>query len=167
MENLVDAGLVKSIGVSNFNSVQLERILKFGRIKPVVNQIECCPLLNQRKMIEFCRQRDIVITAYCPLRQMNKNKELPSFVCDERVQQIANEYGKTAVQVCLRYLIELGTVPIPKSICTEHLRSNIDIFDFKLTENEIQIMHSFNTDDRLVKMCDFKHSKHWPFSIEF
>lgn len=167
MEDLVHAGLVKSIGVSNFNSVQLERVITLGQIKPVVNQIECCPTLNQRKMIEFCRARDVVVIAYCPLRHPSHVKGIPSFLADEKVHQIATKYGKTAAQVILRYLLNLGTVPIPKSICEERMRSNIDVFDFELTEDEIKVIDSFNTGERLVNSLDRKHSKYWPFSTEF
>lgn len=167
MEKLVDLGLVKSIGVSNFNSVQLERIIKLARIRPVVNQIECCPLLNQRKMIRFCGDRDVAVIAYSPLHNPGKQRQLPSFLSNDRVQQIATKYNKTAVQVCLRYLLDLGTTPIPKSICEEHLRSNINVFDFQLTPDEMNIMHSFNTGERLVNYTNAKHAKYWPFSIEF
>lgn len=167
MENLVDAGLVKSLAVSNFNSVQLERICNLGRIKPVVNQIECCPSLNQRKMIDFCRERDIIVIAYTPLRHPNPLKPLPPFLNDKRVKEIAEKYEKTPAQICLRYLLDLGTVPIPKSICEQHLRANINVFDFKLTSDEIKIMDTFHTGERVVNMCNFEHSKYWPFGLEF
>lgn len=167
MEDLVDAGLVRSIGVSNFNSMQIERLITFARIKPVVNQIECCPTLNQRKLIEFCYTRDIAVIAYAPFRHPNRLEKLPTFLTDDRVQQIANKYGKTMSQICLRYLIDLNTIPIPKSICEGHLHSNIDIFDFKLTDTEMQLMQTFNTGERLFAMHQFQHSKYWPFSIEF
>lgn len=168
MEDLVDAGSVKSIGVSNFNSLQLERLMTFCRIKPVVNQIECSPTLNQRKMIDFCRERDVVVIAYCPLRHPDlRLRKLPTFLNDDRVQIIADKYGKTPAQICLRYLFELGVVPIPKSITIERLRANIDVFDFKLTVDEIKIMDSFNTGERLIYMRNLQHSKFYPFSIEF
>lgn len=67
MEELVEKGLVRSIGLSNFNSEQITRILNVCSIKPVMNQIECSPALNQKKLIAFCKERDIAVTAYSPL----------------------------------------------------------------------------------------------------
>lgn len=166
MEELVDIGLVKSIGVSNFNRLQIQRLVTFARIQPVVNQIECCPTLNQQEMIEFCRGLDIVIIAYCPLRHPEPVKRIPPFLTDDRVRRIGEKYGKTNAQICLRYLIELGTVPIPKSICEEHMRSNIDVFDFQLTDDEMQLMHSFNTSERLMQLLQFRNSEYYPFLNE-
>lgn len=166
MEDLVDAGFVRSIGVSNFNCIQLERLNSLARIKPVVNQIECCPTLNQREMLELCSKHNIVVVAYCPLRHPEPIKRIPPFLIDERVREIADKYGKTNVQICLRFLIQLGAVPIPKSICEDRLRSNIDVFDFELSEEEMQLMHSFNTGERLYEMSFFRNSKYFPFINE-
>lgn len=100
MEKLVDLGLTRSIGVSNFNSEQVDRILSMARIKPVTNQVECCPVLNQKKLIAFLKERNITLTAYCPLA-----KGKSPFYTDERVAAIAKKYNKTAAQIALRYLV--------------------------------------------------------------
>lgn len=105
MEHLVDLGLVKSLGVSNFNSEQLYRVHSLARIKPVINQVECCPTLNQRKLIEFCKKLDVIIVAYCPLRHPNPMKPPPAFLCSKEVQAIARKYNKTQAQIALRYLV--------------------------------------------------------------
>lgn len=98
MEKLVDLGLVKSIGLSNFNSEQVDRVVNESRIKPVSNQVECSPLINQKKLTAFCKEREVIIVAYCPLarQQFNTRKE---------VQDIAIKYNKTPAQICLRYLV--------------------------------------------------------------
>lgn len=105
MEELVDLKLVRSIGVSNFNSQQLERVIKNCRIKPVNLQVECSPQVTQHKLIDFCRTRGVVVTAYCPLGQHNREKRQPTFLYDDKVTEIARKYNKTPAQVVLRYCV--------------------------------------------------------------
>lgn len=109
LEDCVKAGLVKSIGLSNFNSEQIERILSVATIKPVANQVECNPNINQKKLRAFCEERDIVIIAYCPLgkaAEARQRADLPvATMEDSKVIQIAKKHKKTAAQVCLRYLV--------------------------------------------------------------
>lgn len=105
MEELVREGMVRSIGLSNFNSEQIVRVLKSSTIKPVMNQIECSPSISQRKLIEFCKERDILVTAYTPLAKANVDERKPDFLFNEDVIAIGKKYGKTAAQVTLRYLV--------------------------------------------------------------
>lgn len=107
LEECVDKGLVKSIGVSNFNSEQIKRVCENARVKPVCNQVECSANINQRKLIAYCKTFDIVVTAYCPLGQHNKEKQTPKFMYDEKVQAIAKKYGKTPAQIALRYIVRV------------------------------------------------------------
>lgn len=109
MEKLVEAGLVRSIGVSNFNSEQIDRLLANCKIKPVTNQIEVGPSITQKKLTKFCKDRDIVITGFSPLGRPyydNPDSPKPAFL-DPRVIAIGEKYGKTAAQVVLRYLVNL------------------------------------------------------------
>lgn len=171
MENLVDLGLVKSIGVSNFNSEQITRILDNCRIKPVVNQVECSPTLNQKKLTKFCKERDIVVVAYSPLTRPHAYEKDPTLpkpaLLDERVAAIGKKYNKTPTQVVLRYLVELGVVPIPKSSNTGRIKENINIFDFKLNDEEIALMDSFHTGQRSVPFALCTKHKYFMFGIEF
>uniref|UniRef100_A0A0K8TRW6 Putative aldo/keto reductase family n=1 Tax=Tabanus bromius TaxID=304241 RepID=A0A0K8TRW6_TABBR len=167
MEKLVELGLTKSIGVSNFNSEQLDRLLSAATIKPVHNQVECHPALNQKKLIKFCKDRDIVVTAYCPLGRPNPAKKTPNYIFDDKVKAIGNKYNKTAAQVVLRYLVEIGAVPIPKSVTKDRIKQNIDIFDFELTPEEHKVLDSYNTGSRLIPMDHARKSKYYPFNIEF
>lgn len=191
MEKLVDTGLVKSIGISNFNSKQIERLVANARIKPVVNQVECSPTINQRKLTKFCKQRNIVVMGFCPLGHPNPHGKSPAFMYDERVEAIADKYNKTPAQIGLRYLVslwvefvmrknvnivyvcfltiqvELGVVPIPKSVRRERLEQNINLFDFSLTEDDHKMMSNFNTNQRLVAMYDARKSPFWPYGIDF
>lgn len=171
MEKLVDLGLVKSIGLSNFNSEQITRVLDNARIKPVVNQVECSPTLNQKDLTAFCKARDIVIMSYSPMGRPHayeKDKNLPKpALLNEKVQEIAQKYNKTPGQIILRYLYELGTVPIPKSTNPNRIRQNIDIFDFELTADEKQFMDSLHTGERSVAFSKCVKHKYFMFNIPF
>jgi len=139
MEQLLSTGLVHSIGVSNFEIPQIQRLESVAQIKPVVNQVECHPNKNQRKLIEYCSARNIVVTAYSPL-----GRGKATALSDPNVQQIANRHGKTAAQVVLRYTLQNGAAVIPKSTNKDRIAGNIALFDFELDANEMEYMHSLN-----------------------
>lgn len=105
MEKLVEKGLVRSIGLSNFNSEQIAHILNGCTIKPVMNQVEFSPFINQTKLIEFCKEREIAVAAYTPLGRPNPKEKTPNFIYDENVIAIGKKYKKTSAQVVLRYLV--------------------------------------------------------------
>lgn len=108
MEECVRLGLTKSIGVSNFNEEQIDRLLKNCKIKPVVNQVEVNPNLNQKKLIQFCKERDIIITGYCPLGR-SEYAGTPGFpnptIFDPKVIEMGKKYNKTPAQIVLNYLV--------------------------------------------------------------
>ncbi|XP_049768031.1 aldo-keto reductase family 1 member B1-like [Schistocerca cancellata] len=107
MEECVNLGLAKSIGVSNFNSKQLSRLIEAATIKPVINQIECHPYLNQKKLIHFCKEMDITVTAYCPLANPSMimpGGEVPT-LNNPKLKLLAAKYKKTVAQVVLRYVV--------------------------------------------------------------
>lgn len=110
MEECVKLGLTKSIGISNFNSEQISRLLKAAKVKPVVNQVEVNPNLNQKKLIEFCKSKEIVIVGYCPLGR-SENAGMPGFpaptILDPKVKEIGKKYGKTPAQIVLNYLVSI------------------------------------------------------------
>lgn len=109
MEKLLDTGLVRSIGVSNFNSEQIDRLLANCKVKPVTNQVEVGPSITQKKLTKFCKDRDIVITGFSPLGRPYASKLFPDApklaFLDPRVIAIGEKYGKTGAQVVLRYLV--------------------------------------------------------------
>merc|ERR1712088_1124161 len=170
MEKLVEKGLVKSIGVSNFNSNQIEDILARGSIKPVTNQVECHPYLGQAKLLDFCRARGITITAYSPLgspdRPWAKPGE-PLLLDDPKIKAIASKHSKTAAQVVIRWQVQRGVVVIPKSVTSSRIEENGNIFDFQLSEEETKEMESFDCNGRLSPMEVFAAHPHYPFHIEF
>ncbi|KAL8238021.1 hypothetical protein R6Q59_019102 [Mikania micrantha] len=138
MEECQNLGLAKSIGVSNFSSKRIKQILSFAKISPALNQIEVNPLWQQKKLREFCEKNDIIVTAYSPLGAAGNNTWGHSHVmeCDV-LQNIARSKGKTLAQICLRWLYEQGVIIAIKSFNTERMKQNLDIFDWSLTQEEL------------------------------
>lgn len=104
-----------------------------------MNQVELNPYLQQWELIEFCKKNGIAVTAYFPLggaKAVNSTTEVP-LMKDPRIERIAAAHGKTGVQVLVRWAIQRGTVCIPKSNSPERIQSNGDVFDFELTEEEM------------------------------
>ncbi|XP_012539612.2 uncharacterized protein LOC105838526 [Monomorium pharaonis] len=160
MEECVRLGLTRSIGLSNFNSEQIDRVLSIAQIKPVMNQVECHPNLNQKKLRDFCASRGIAVTAYSPFgspKRIWAKPGDPKVILDEpEIVNIGTKYGKTPAQVILRYLIDIGTIPIPKSSSKKRIKQNIDIFDFKLTPEEITIIDKFDCGGRVLPLEELR-----------
>ncbi|KAK7585882.1 hypothetical protein V9T40_000061 [Parthenolecanium corni] len=157
MEECVRSGLAKSIGVSNFNKSQLDRLLKAAKVKPVVNQVECHPYLNQKELIEFCKKHKIVVMAYSPLFAPNRNFFNSNIFQDEIITRMANKYDKCNAQIVLRYLIQLGVVPIPKSEKPLRLKQNLNVFDFEIDVDDMRIIEKLNQNKRCVN---------WPHVVQ-
>lgn len=165
MEAVLEKGLTKSIGVSNFNSKQIQRILDNCKIPPANLQIEHHVYLQQKDLIEFCKAKGITVTAYAPLGSkgiatLNKaaglERELPDLMDIEEVKNIAAAHGKTPAQILLRWIIERGLSAIPKSTNPQRLKQNLDIFDFSLTPAEVERMNAL---DANIRVCDFSFFK--------
>ncbi len=154
MENLVDSGLVKSIGVANFTAPMLLDLLSYARIKPAMNQIELHPYNSQEKLVDFCKYKDVAVTAYSPLGCPSNNKNQPSppplLLEDSVVVELAKIYDKTSAQILIRWAIQRGTVVIPKSVTQEHIKSNMDVFNFELTSEEVEKLGKLETRYRFV-----------------
>ncbi|KAH0808360.1 hypothetical protein GEV33_014435 [Tenebrio molitor] len=172
MEECVRLGLTKSIGLSNFNSAQVQRVLDNATIKPAMNQIEVTPNLNQKKLIKFCTDRGVHITAYSPFgspaRPWAKPGDPVLKLDDPKLITIGEKYNKSSSQVILRYLIQLGTIPIPKSSNPKRIELNLDVFDFNLNEEDMAVVDSFNCNGRAVSADELKGLPHYPFEgVEF
>lgn len=133
MEELYYGGKAKTIGVSNFNEKQLKYLFKWGDIKPAVNQFSSSPGNSQEALRSFCEQSDIRVMAYSPI-QRGKLLEDPS------IQSLAKKYQKTPAQISLRWNIQRGVIPIPKTAKLEHLDENMQVFDFSLTQEEMALL---------------------------
>lgn len=166
MEKLVDDGLCKSIGLSNFNSKQIDRVWNMARIKPSNNQVECHPYLTQTKLMEFCKCKNIVITAYSPLGSPNRpwaKPDDPVLMKDPKIIALAEKYKKTPAQILIRYQIDRCNVVIPKSVHKERIASNFDVFGFKLTHEDVCTIDSFDCNGRFVPLSGSYGHPHHPF----
>ena len=178
MENLVNKGLVRSIGLSNFNSRQTQQILDNCSIKPVVNQVECHPYLNQNKLIQFSKEREIFITAYSPLGSPDRPwagsvlETLPNLLEDKTIGGIAKKHEKTPAQIMLRWQIQRGVIIIPKSVTPARIEENFALFDFELSADDMAAIASMDCNGRFIVpqsdgklMFDMHHN--YPFHDEF
>jgi len=146
MEALVQKGLVRSIGVSNFTVAMLLDLLTYAKITPAVNQVELHPYLPQTALVDFCKQHGIALTAYSPLVHGGLEDFNQGLVHD-----LAEKYGKSPVQILLNWAIVRGTVAIPKTSDPGKLAENIDIFDFELAPDEVA---SITALDKRLRTCD-------------
>nr|XP_044617875.1 1,5-anhydro-D-fructose reductase isoform X4 [Equus asinus] len=147
MEELVDAGLVRAIGVSNFNHEQLERLLNKPnlRFKPVTNQIECHPYLTQKNLISFCQSRGVSVTAYLPL---GGSSRLPC--------ALGSSEG-----------VHLLEDPVIQRIAEKHSKSSAQVFDFELSEEDMNDMLGLDRNLRLATFPIAGNHKDYPFNIEY
>ncbi|TFK00031.1 Aldose reductase-related protein 2 [Platysternon megacephalum] len=171
MEKLVDEGLVKSVGVSNFNVSQLERLLSVCRIKPAANQVELHPYLTQPELVEYCKAKGIVLIAYspfgCPALPFPSGENSPVPLLENpTVNEIAQKHGKTSAQVLIRFHIQRGIATIPKSITPARIVENAEVYDFHLTRKEIQTLEGLDCNTRFIKwnLLGMETHQHFPFS---
>ncbi|KAG5869125.1 hypothetical protein JTB14_023935 [Gonioctena quinquepunctata] len=166
LEECVKKGLARSIGISNFNRKQVERVLAVATIKPAVNQVECHPYLNQKKLIDFCRSKDIAITGYSPLGSPDRpwaTPDDPQLMDDPKLKQLSVKYKKTPAQILLRYQIERGVITIPKSVTKSRIQQNFDIFDFALSKEDVTYLDGFDCNGRFCPMTPSLGHPHHPF----
>lgn len=171
MEEQADAGLAKSIGVSNFNINQLTRVFQAARIKPAALQIELHAYLQQNELVDYCKQNNIVVTAYSPLgasglnvfaSALGKKIELPNLMGNPVIKDIASKHHKTPAQILLKHIVQRGLTAIPKSTNPERLRQNFDIFDFVLDADDMKKIASLDCGFRIINFGMFTGSENHP-----
>jgi D-xylose reductase len=160
MEGLVRAGLVRRIGVSNFGTSLLRDLLAYAAIRPTVLQVELHPFLTQDKLLRFCREESIAVTAFSPLGapsyfSLGMAQPEESILDIPDVRDMAQRHGRTAAQVLLRWGIQRGTAVIPKSSNPTRLKENLAIFDFRLTDGEMKAISALNRNRRFNDPGDF------------
>jgi diketogulonate reductase-like aldo/keto reductase len=153
MQELLRAGLVKNIGVSNFNISLLRDMLAYADVPPAVLQVEMHPYLTQEKLVRFCREAKIAVTAFSPLGApsyvpLGMATEGDSVLNEPVVREAASRHKKTPAQIVLHWAVQRGTSAIPKSSKPERLRENIAIFDFELTKDEMDAISRLDRNRR-------------------
>ncbi|XP_028621663.1 prostaglandin-E(2) 9-reductase-like [Grammomys surdaster] len=173
MEKCKDAGLAKSIGVSNFNRRQLEMILnKPGlKYKPVCNQVECHPYLNQSKLLDYCKSKDIVLVAYGALGTQRCKKWIeenaPNLLEDPTLCAMAEKHKQTPALISLRYLLQRGIVVIAKSFSEKRIKENIKVFDFQLPAEDMAVLERLNKNYRYATVHITSAHPNYPYSDEY
>ncbi|XP_004477426.2 aldo-keto reductase family 1 member C1-like isoform X2 [Dasypus novemcinctus] len=173
LEKCKDAGLTKSIGVSNFNHKQLEMILnKPGlKYKPVCNQVECHPYLNQRKLLDYCKSKDIVLVAYSALgshREKNwVDQNSPVLLDDPVLCDMAKKYKRTPALIALRYQIQRGVVVLAKSFNEKRIKENMQVFEFQLTPEDMKVIDGLNQNLRYINCKFAMDHPNYPFTEEY
>ena len=143
LEKIYKSGRAKSIGFSNFQIYHLDEIQKVWSVVPMVNQVELHPYLTQKPLIEHCKKLNISMEAWSPLGAGK------STLFDEKILvEIGKKYGKAPSQVILRWDIQQGIMTIPKTVSKDRMKSNLDIFDFALTPEEMAAIDTLNKDLR-------------------
>ncbi|XP_023404727.2 aldo-keto reductase family 1 member C1-like isoform X2 [Loxodonta africana] len=159
LEKCKDAGLVKSIGVSNFNRRQLEMILnKPGlKYKPVCNQVECHPYLNQSKLLDFCKSKDIVLVAYSALGSTRDKRWVdqssPVLLDDPVLGALAKKHKRTPALIALRYQLQRGVVVLAKSCNEKRIKENMQVFEFQLASEDMKVLDGLNRNVRYFTLA--------------
>ncbi|XP_059058852.1 aldo-keto reductase AKR2E4-like [Achroia grisella] len=166
MEDAVRLGLAKTIGLSNFNKEQVKRVISEADMKPAVLQIEINPQIIQTDLVSYAQAEGLVVMGYSPFGSLVKRfgMDLPGPKMDDPVLvEIAQKYGKTTPQVVLRWMVDKKIIPIPKTINIKRLKENIEVFDFKLQENEIQQINGFDRRVRFTLPSFWQNHPYYPF----
>ena len=139
LEEAYKAGKIRAIGVSNFYADQLKNLELSNEIKPVINQIEVSPWYQQDSEVEFNQNEDVRVEAWAPFAEGKHD-----IFTNETIKEIADKYNKSNGQVILRWLLQRGIVVIPKSVHKNRMEENINVFDFKLTDDDMNVMNSLD-----------------------
>jgi diketogulonate reductase-like aldo/keto reductase len=130
-------GLTRDIGVSNYTIEQIEELVYRTGELPVVNQVEWTPFGHSPRMLDFCDDNDIVIQAWSPLTRGNR-------LNDDKLAAMAARYGRTPAQLLIRWNLQLGVVPLPKANHAHHLRENLHVFDFEISQQDMGRLRALN-----------------------
>ncbi len=140
MEEILKSGKALAIGVSNYTITHLEEMKEYAKVPPTANQVEFHPFLYQKELMEYCKKNYIVVEGHSPLAPLADMKSPGHADLDA----IAKKYNKSTAQVLLRWQVQHGVIPLPKSTHAERIAENIDIFDFKIENEDMNLMDSMD-----------------------
>ena len=144
MEELYNKGKIKAVGVSNFQIHHLKELEKVSLLKPMVNQIESNPVFNNQDLINYCKNENILVEAWSPLGGTGTTiLGLPE------LESLGKKYSKSPAQIVIKWHLQRGLVPLPKSVHRERIFSNIDVYDFTLDSRDIELINSLNKNTRV------------------
>lgn len=155
IERLYDEKLIRATGVSNHHIPHLQRILASANVPPMVNQIELHPYLTQLELRAFCKEQGIAVTSWSPLGRAN-------VLQDAFLQELGEQYGKSAAQIIIRWHLQNDLIVIPKSVTPSRIQENFNVFDFELTPEQMDAIEQLNRDERFGQNPDsfnFDHLK--------
>lgn len=156
LEDLYDQGKIKAIGVSNFYPDRLVDICSFARIKPMINQVELHPFTQQIEAVKWMEKYKVQAEAWAPFAE-GKN----DIFNNPTIAEIGKKYNKSVAQVILRWELQRGIVVIPKSVHAERMKQNFEVFDFKLTEEDMQKITTLDTDKPLIMVHRDPNTCEW------
>lgn len=133
MEELVEEGRIRAIGISNFFPRHIEALLKTAKIAPHVNQMRLCPGDAQEDVVAYCREHRMVVEAYSPLGT-GRIFDVPE------MQALAAKYGRSIAQICIHWSLQMGFLPLPKSVTPSRIQENLQVFDFELSEEDVKLI---------------------------
>lgn len=132
-EELYKAGRIRAIGISNFMPHHIETLMKTATVKPMVNQLKLCPGITQPEIVTYCKEHGILVEAYSPFGT-------GMVFTNENMKQLSAKYGKSIGQICLRWSLQMGFLPLPKSANPMRIKENSEIFDFELTSEDMDVV---------------------------
>jgi diketogulonate reductase-like aldo/keto reductase len=137
MERLLEEGVCRAVGVSNYTVGHLRGLLAWAKVVPAVNQVESHPFLQQSSLLEYCRAQGIAVQAYSPLVKAR-------MMDDPSLLALARKHGKTPAQILLRFQVQRGVSAVPKSVRREKIIENIRVFDFSLDVEDLAVLGSLD-----------------------
>ncbi|CAL1535742.1 unnamed protein product [Lymnaea stagnalis] len=167
LEDCRDMGKTLDIGLSNFNSDQIQRVLDSARIPPVAIQLEVNCHNTNSKLIEFAKSKGLTVIAFAPLGTPSKNPKHTKLVDETVLKEIAANHGKTPAQVAIRFLIQQGLATVPKSVTPKRIEENTQVFDFKLSGEEVSKLSRLNKNYRGYDEKIAVDHQFYPFNAEF
>ncbi len=150
LEEAYNAGKVKAIGVSNFNVHHIMKLLSYAIVKPVVNQVETHIELQNQFLQDYCGENGILLEAYAPFM----SHHIKDFLSNETMIGLSEKYNKTVPQISLRWMYQRGIIALPKSVTESRIISNVNYFDFELSEEDMGIIRGLNKGNKIFVEMD-------------